>query len=169
MLDLLTERPGPPEDKPVITGVNKFAIKMTWKEPEDNGGAPITGYIVEKCDVQTGAWRRAATSKTPFSAVDCLEEFKEYKFRVLAENMIGISEPGPESDVILTREQVPDVDYDSMCKFHRGQWKILYKKIDIFLSLYFEYILNLFQNIVKHLLAIRKTFYIQLLFSFVLY
>ncbi|CAG2187953.1 Myosin light chain kinase, smooth muscle,Myosin light chain kinase family member 4,Death-associated protein kinase 2,Myosin light chain kinase 3,Death-associated protein kinase 1,Death-associated protein kinase 3,Myosin light chain kinase 2, skeletal/cardiac muscle [Mytilus edulis] len=28
--------------------------------------------------------------------------------------MIGISEPGPESDVILTREQVPDVDYDSM-------------------------------------------------------
>lgn len=125
MLDLLTERPGPPEDKPVITGINKFAIKMTWKEPEDNGGAPITGYIVEKCDVQTGAWRRAATSKTPFSAVDCLEEFKEYKFRVLAENMIGISEPGPESDVILTREQVPDVDYDNMCKFHRRQWKIL--------------------------------------------
>jgi hypothetical protein len=31
--------------------------------------------------------------------------------------MIGISEPGPETDVVLTREQVPDVDYDSMCKF----------------------------------------------------
>lgn len=93
---------------------------MTWKEPEDNGGTPITGYIVEKCDLQTKAWRRATSTKTPFAAVDCLEEFKEYKFRVLSENLIGISEPGPESDIVLTREQVPDVDYDSMCKLKKN-------------------------------------------------
>lgn len=31
--------------------------------------------------------------------------------------MVGISEPGPESTVILTRDQVPDIDYDDLCKF----------------------------------------------------
>ena len=76
----------------------------------------MTGYIVEKLDLQTGVWRRAATSKVPQCSVDCLEEFKEYKFRVFAENFIGISEAGPESDKVLTREHVPDMDYDELCK-----------------------------------------------------
>lgn len=112
-----SDRPGAPEGVPEIKAVQKHAVKLSWQPPSQDGGSPITGYIIEKCDLQTGVWRRALCSRIPECTVDCLEEFKEYKFRVLAENMVGISEPGPESTVILTRDQVPDIDYDDLCKF----------------------------------------------------
>ena len=65
----------------------------------------------------TNLWRRATTSSNTSVTISCLEEHKEYKFRVLAENLVGISEPGPESKVAVTRESSPeDIDYDSLCK-----------------------------------------------------
>jgi hypothetical protein len=113
---LTIDRPGPPEGKPVIESITKFSVKLSWLPPADDGGSEITGYIVEKLDMQTGVWRRALTTKMPHATVECLEEFKEHKFRVFAENFIGISEPGQESDKVVTREAVPDMDYDDLCK-----------------------------------------------------
>jgi len=113
----IPDRPQCPEGKPQIVAVNRHSVKLAWKEPTDNGGTPVTGYIIEKCDLQSGVWRRATTSKHPQCTVECLEEFKEHKFRILAENFIGISEPGQESEVIMTREQAPDMNYDECCKF----------------------------------------------------
>lgn len=95
---------------------NKYSVKLAWCEPEDDGGSPVTGYIIEKCDLQTGVWRRAMTSKHPQCTVECLEEHKEYKFRILSENFIGISQPGEESDSVVTRDQAPELDYDELCK-----------------------------------------------------
>lgn len=48
--------------------------------------------------------------------MECLEEFKEYKFRVFVENFIGISEFGEELEKVVIREVVLDVDYDDFCK-----------------------------------------------------
>lgn len=31
-------------------------ITVSWKRPEDNGGTEITGYILEKMDMDTGRW-----------------------------------------------------------------------------------------------------------------
>ena len=76
----------------------------------------MTGYIVEKMDLTTNVWRRATTSTSTAVTVSCLEEHKEYKFRVLAENIVGISEPGPDSVVAMTRELMPDIDYDELCE-----------------------------------------------------
>ena len=115
---MCADRPQQPAGKPTIVAINQYSVKLAWKVPEDDGGSPITGYIIEKCDLETGAWRRAITSKHPQCSVDCLEEFKEHKFRVLSENFIGISEPGLESDVVITREHVPDMDYDTLCTFY---------------------------------------------------
>ncbi len=61
---------------------------------QDNGGSPVTNYIVEKQDVKTGEW-------TPVSsfvrATECevsgLDEGKKYRFRVKAVNENGASEP----------------------------------------------------------------------------
>lgn len=31
-------------------------ITVQWNKPEDNGGADITGYVIEKMDMDTGRW-----------------------------------------------------------------------------------------------------------------
>lgn len=31
-------------------------IKVAWKKPKDNGGSEITGYIIEKMEVDSGHW-----------------------------------------------------------------------------------------------------------------
>lgn len=61
-------------------------------------------------------WRRVLIIKISYVIVECLEEFKEYKFRVFVENFIGISELGEESEKVVIREVVLDVDYDDFCK-----------------------------------------------------
>lgn len=61
-------------------------------------------------------WRRVLIIKILYVIVECLEEFKEYKFRVFVENFIGISEFGEESEKVVIREVVLDVDYDDFCK-----------------------------------------------------
>lgn len=31
-------------------------ITVSWKKPKDNGGSDITGYIIEKMDMDSGRW-----------------------------------------------------------------------------------------------------------------
>ena len=31
-------------------------VTVKWKKPEDNGGTDITGYVIEKMDLETGRW-----------------------------------------------------------------------------------------------------------------
>lgn len=31
-------------------------VKLKWKKPKDDGGLPIEGYVIEKMDLDTGAW-----------------------------------------------------------------------------------------------------------------
>ena len=111
------DRPDAPQGPVTIVNTTKHSVDLAWREPADDGGSPVTGYIIEKCDMTTSLWRRATTSTTTSVTVSCLEEHKEYKFRILAENLVGISEPGPESQVATTREETPDVDYTDFCKF----------------------------------------------------
>lgn len=108
------DRPGPPDGIPVIEEVHQNNIKLSWKPPLDDGGSPITGYIIEKCDLTTGLWRRAGTSRNTQTSVEFLEEHHEFRFRVRAENLYGTSEPGAESGVIVTQQPKPDIDYDEL-------------------------------------------------------
>ena len=60
----------------------------------DDGGAPISNYIVERADAGTDKWVKVTSFvRSPEYDVRGLEEGKKYKFRVRAENIHGISEP----------------------------------------------------------------------------
>ena len=43
----LTDPPGKPS-KPVIEDYDKDRALIKWEPPKDDGGSPITGYVVEK-------------------------------------------------------------------------------------------------------------------------
>ncbi|VDL60884.1 unnamed protein product, partial [Hymenolepis diminuta] len=90
VIDVPSAPTGPLE----ATDVKADEITLTWKPPEDNGGEPITNYILEKRPKGAGEWQKvSAFIKTPTASVRGLEEGKEYEFRVIAENAMGLSEP----------------------------------------------------------------------------
>ncbi|KAL3252349.1 hypothetical protein MRX96_017668 [Rhipicephalus microplus] len=88
------DEPGPP-GMPVITDYDKDFVVLKWDEPIKDGGAPITGYIIEKKDKYSHDWTPAAEvvgNKTE-GKVDKLQEGDKYEFRVRAVNKAGPGEP----------------------------------------------------------------------------
>ncbi|VDP98124.1 unnamed protein product, partial [Trichobilharzia regenti] len=86
--------PGPPEGPLEATDVNADEISLKWKPPLDDGGQPITNYILEKRQKGSEGWQKvSAFLNSPNATVRNLELGQEYEFRVMAENAMGVSEP----------------------------------------------------------------------------
>uniref|UniRef100_A0A3P9JWW3 Titin n=1 Tax=Oryzias latipes TaxID=8090 RepID=A0A3P9JWW3_ORYLA len=82
--------PGPPIGPINILEVTPDHMMIQWRAPKDDGGTPVTNYVVEKKDV-----------KKPWEyRVSGLFEGNIYEFRVFAENVAGISEPSLTSDPV---------------------------------------------------------------------
>ncbi|XP_052825204.1 twitchin isoform X2 [Octopus bimaculoides] len=86
--------PARPEGPLEVSNITKDSATLTWKAPADKGGSDITGYVVEKFDPTKGKWEKVsnAVSGTKVT-VPKLQDGHEYKFRVMAENVHGLSEP----------------------------------------------------------------------------
>ncbi|KAK7065507.1 Immunoglobulin like [Halocaridina rubra] len=97
------DKPGKPEGPLKVSDVHKEGCTLRWKEPLDDGGAPIEQYIVEKMDTETGRWVPVGRSKEPTMEVENLEPMHEYKFRVSAINSEGESEPLEGLDTIVAK------------------------------------------------------------------
>lgn len=70
-------------------------VKLKWEPPIRDGGAPITGYIIEMKDKFGTAFVKAAEVDGPVctGTVTRLEEGNQYQFRVRAVNKAGPGEP----------------------------------------------------------------------------
>ncbi|CAH8545499.1 unnamed protein product [Schistosoma haematobium] len=99
---IVMDKPSPPINVEAID-VYAESCKLIWKPPVDDGGTPITDYLVERCD-ETGIWERVSGLVTDNSInVKNLIKGKSYRFRVSAVNMIGNSEPGETKTAILAK------------------------------------------------------------------
>ena len=90
---------------------------MSWKPSENNGGAPITHYVVEKQDLSLkGGWQTVGEAKPEGDAISFdvlgLTTNKEYKFRVRAVNKVGSSEPTPLAKVVLAKDPWGELNSD---------------------------------------------------------
>lgn len=88
--------PGLPE----IVDWDENSVKLKWEKPIRDGGAPITGYIVEFMDKFGSTFTKAVETTGPncTATVPKLEEGNQYKFRVKAVNKAGPSEPSEETN-----------------------------------------------------------------------
>jgi Fibronectin type III domain len=89
----LPGKPGVPQ----LSDIKKGTITVTWTPPEDDGGAPITGYYLEYRSEGMMSWKKASEktiSDTKYVAKG-LSESELYEFRVAAVNKVGT---GPYSD-----------------------------------------------------------------------
>lgn len=77
---------------------------MKWTPPENDGGAPITSYIVEKKE-KGGPWEKAleVPGDKLKATVPQLAEGKEYEFRVVPVNKAGPGEPSDPSQAIIAK------------------------------------------------------------------
>ena len=87
--------PGAPQGPLMPSDVSRDSLTLSWKPPKDDGGSPLTNYIIDKLDSQFGGWVRAArpSASTTSCPLSGLIVGHEYNFRVYAENRYGVSEP----------------------------------------------------------------------------
>lgn len=116
-----------------ISNVHKEGCSLKWNPPEDDGGSPIDHYEVEKMDADTGItsagfqylillhhsivtnnylkffmagrWVPAGTCTGPKIDLENLVPEKEYKFRVMAVNAEGNSEPLEAEQSIIAKSK----------------------------------------------------------------
>lgn len=91
---------------PVVADKTKHNVTLTWKPPEKDGGSPIKGYIVQIQDEGKSDWVRVNEELHPTTefTVPSLRELKRYRFRIIAVNDIGESDPSPRTSEVLIEE-----------------------------------------------------------------
>lgn len=78
-------------------------IDVFWEPPLDDGGDPITEYILEYAEVDNfvfSEWTVAATTNQLSATVSNLNNDQQYIFRVAARNAVGIGEYSDNSEII---------------------------------------------------------------------
>uniref|UniRef100_A0A8D8XJT9 Twitchin n=1 Tax=Cacopsylla melanoneura TaxID=428564 RepID=A0A8D8XJT9_9HEMI len=90
----VVDKPSPPQGPLDCYDITPESCSLSWKPPLDDGGSPITNYVVEKYENATGFWSKCSSFvRSPMYDVFGLETNKMYRFRVRAENQYGVSEP----------------------------------------------------------------------------
>lgn len=76
MLDV----PSPPQGPMDASDVTKESATVSWYRPEDDGGSPITHYVVERQEAGESGGRWVPCGETPDTAlrVSRLSEGKEW-------------------------------------------------------------------------------------------
>lgn len=94
-----------------LTGMQRDAVTLSWDRPEFDGGAPITGYTVERCDATWGSggvgWTTIGTVSADthtFRATN-LGEGSRYHFRVSAENSVGVGSSASTPHAVEVKSQ----------------------------------------------------------------
>ena len=96
------DRPGPPR-KIYATDFAGESFNLNWSAPFDNGGSPITNYIVEKREVGGTYAKVSSYVTTCYTRIRNLVVGKDYEFRIYAENQYGISDPAETDEPIKAK------------------------------------------------------------------
>ena len=99
------DKPAAP-GKPKVEEIFKNSCVVSWTPPMSDGGAPITGYHLERRAGTSTMWvfvSKMAIKETSFKVTDLMEG-NEYQFRVAAENKVGKGPCSVPSDPITAKD-----------------------------------------------------------------
>uniref|UniRef100_UPI00398F6C55 myosin light chain kinase, smooth muscle isoform X2 n=1 Tax=Pristiophorus japonicus TaxID=55135 RepID=UPI00398F6C55 len=96
----VVDRPEPPAGKPCSSDIRSSTLTLSWYGPTYDGGSVVQSYNVETWNSVETQWTDLTTCRSTSCSVCDLNPDKEYKFRVRAVNVYGISEPSQESDLV---------------------------------------------------------------------
>ncbi|VEL23660.1 unnamed protein product [Protopolystoma xenopodis] len=96
--------PGSPENLTAQT-INKNGVTLAWQKPRSDGGAKVTGYLIERKG-ESGEWELAR--HCPADSTQAwvpMQEGEKCQFRVKAINPEGEGEPSKPTSVITANNQ----------------------------------------------------------------
>lgn len=99
--------PSPPRDVDV-NEIFQDSCVVSFKPSKDDGGTPITKYVIERLDLSLKAqWDNVGEvmpgEKCSYKVQDLVAK-KEYKFRIRAVNKLGSSEPAMFGKPVLAKD-----------------------------------------------------------------
>lgn len=98
------DEPGKPTNVDV-TDWDKDHADLTWTKPENDGGAPITGYVIEYKEKFGKEWVKGKEIEGDVTqaTIDGLKEGTQYEFRIRAVNKAGPGEPSDATKPIIAK------------------------------------------------------------------
>lgn len=77
------------------SNLGQDSVTLSWQPPLNDGGSPITRYVLESRDTGSKDWKPLTDvpAKNNEYIVKDLVEGEEYDFRIMAENSVGRSKP----------------------------------------------------------------------------
>uniref|UniRef100_A0A8D0KYQ6 Titin n=1 Tax=Strix occidentalis caurina TaxID=311401 RepID=A0A8D0KYQ6_STROC len=104
-LFFFVDKPGPPVGPIRIDDIDSNYVTISWEPPELDGGATLSGYVVEQRDAHRPGWLPVSESvtRTMFKFTRLVEG---YRFRVLACNAGGPGEPAEVPGTVKITEML---------------------------------------------------------------
>ena len=105
---IIVVKPGTINGKLRTSNLTLDSVKLSWLPPMDDGGSPITRYVLESRDQGSRDWKILAElpkAVNEFTVKD-LVEGEEYSFRISAENSVGRGKP-VDADMTVRPERKP--------------------------------------------------------------
>ena len=93
------DRPGKPEHVKARVQ-EEGVVSLSWGVPTNEGGAEVFNYVIEKRDERRRMWQKCGETRDCVFNVDKLQTGNSYNFRIIAENLVGFSEPAELPEAI---------------------------------------------------------------------
>ncbi|XP_066477490.1 myosin light chain kinase, smooth muscle [Tiliqua scincoides] len=101
----IVDKPDPPAGTPCASDIRSSSLTISWYGSSYDGGSAVQSYTVEIWNTVDNKWTDLTTCRsTSYNVQDLLTD-REYKFRVRAANVYGISEPSHESELVKVGEK----------------------------------------------------------------
>ncbi|KAL3100454.1 hypothetical protein niasHS_001757 [Heterodera schachtii] len=88
--------PGPPST-PEVTAYDSNSVSLKWNLPREEGGSPVTGYVIERFEKRSGGDWASVKGLGILPLTSCtvpgLAQGESYQFRVRAVNAVGKGPP----------------------------------------------------------------------------
>jgi titin len=112
----ITDPPSEPRNL-TVTDVQADSVALQWSPPETTGGIDLLGYVVERREVGRQQWARVGQTNPDVTTIKArnLLEGRPYTFRVMAENLEGLSEPATMLKPITPERPIGEVLFACVC------------------------------------------------------
>uniref|UniRef100_A0A674GZS0 Titin n=1 Tax=Taeniopygia guttata TaxID=59729 RepID=A0A674GZS0_TAEGU len=101
--------PCDPPGQPEVINITRTSVSLKWTKPEYDGGAKVTGYIIERRELPDGRWLKCNFTNVQETYFDVggLTEDQRYEFHVIAKNAAGLfSQPSESTGPVTVKDDV---------------------------------------------------------------